>query len=202
MSKTIREVDPSKPHPIEVSKKPDAEEANAKEKPQKPHAIETHHVGLPGQETLVAETTTGDQVNVRQFDQGSVLDIKRAVIEQVESDALTEIQGKEITDIKNIAKKAIEASDLEAEDVGELLQLLEEKQDMILLVDKATIDNPSIPQEGLHLLIPKNESQKLMPHIENFGYTIKEIGDMGIKAEKGNSKLIFMYAGEKAKKAT
>ncbi|NMC51960.1 hypothetical protein GYA54_04580 [Candidatus Kuenenbacteria bacterium] len=170
-----------------------------KDKPQKPHAIETYYVGLPGQEKLVANTAYGEQVGIRSFDRSSVLDTERAAIEQAEENTLSAMKGKDITEVGDLAKRTIEASGLEAKDVGKLVELLEQKQNIILFVDTETINDPSIPREGLHLLIPKGEAEKLQPHLQNFGYDVNQIGDIGIKAEKGNSKLVFIYSQERSK---
>jgi len=167
------------------------------EEPQESHAIETYHVGLPGQEQLVASTAYGEQVGVRPFERSSVFDAENAAIEQAEEDTLEEIQGRDITEIGDLAHRTIEASGLEGKDVRELVALLEKKEKMILLVDTETIDDPSIPREGLHLLIPKGEAEQLEPHLESFGYTVEQVGDVGIKAEKGNSKLVFIYSRER-----
>lgn len=194
MPKRSREIDREQ---IANESEPKQPTPETKEKPQKPHAIETYHVGLPGQEQLVANTAYGEQVGVHSFDRSSVLDAERAAIEQAEKDTLSEMKGKDITEVGDLAHQAIEASGLEAKDVGKLVELLEQRQDMILFVDTETIDNPSIPSEGLPLLIPKGEAEKLQPHLEGFGYNVDQIGDTGIKAEKGNSKLVFIYSRER-----
>jgi len=180
------------------SERPKQSGLETKEEPQKPHAIETYRVGLPGQEQLVADTAYGEQVGVRSFDRSSVLDAERAAIEQAEEDTLAEMKERDITEFGDLAHRAVEASGLEAKDVGKLVELLEQKQDMILFVDTQTIDNPSILREGLHLLIPKGEAEKLKSHLEGFGYNVDQIGDTGVKAEKGNSKLVFIYSRERA----
>lgn len=194
MPNRSREIDREQIARESESKQPAPE---TKEEPQKPHAIETYHVGLPGQEQLVANTAYGEQVGVRSFDRSSVLDAERAAIEQAEADTLAEMEGRDITEVGDLAHRTVEASGLEAKDVGKLVELLEQKQDMILFVDTKTIDDPSIPREGLHLLIPKGEAEKLQPHLESFGYNVDQIGDTGIKAEKGNSKLVFIYSHER-----
>lgn len=171
-----------------------------KEKPKGARAIETYYVGMPGSEHLVADTATGDQVTVRPFEAGSVVDAERTAIAQADKDALKLTAGKDPSEILDIAHKATEASNAEAKDLGSITKLLEEKKDMMLFVDAASIRSDRIPKEGLHVLIPKDEMNKLKPHVEELGYTLREIPNVGVVAEKGNSKLTFLHSRERGNK--
>lgn len=149
----------------------------------------------------MADTATGDQVGVRRFEVGDVTDVKRTAIEKGEEAALQSFEGKSTEEKEAIAKSAIESSKVEAEDMAEISKLLEGKRDALLIVDVATIKDESIPKEGLHLLIPKGELEKIKPRLQELGYSIEEIKQMGLKAEKGRSCFVFLYAKERGEKA-
>lgn len=168
--------------------------------PKQEHAVETYTVGIPGEKKLVADTATGDQVGVRRFQTGDVNDVKRTVIEEGEEAALQSLEGKSPEEKGAIAKGAVESSKVYAGDMAEISKLLEGKRDTLLVVDAATIKDESIPKEGLHLLIPKGELGKVKPRLEELGYSTKEIEQMGLEAEKGRSRFVFLYAKERGEK--
>src|SRR3989338_502028 len=192
---------PSEQEPPPLSETPETRKGiGVTEKPaetERPHAIETYKVGLPGAEKMVADTATGDQVGVRRFDVGDVTDVKRTAIEEGEEAALQSLAGQSPENKGAIAKGAIESSQAEGKDIAEISQLLEGQRDALLVVDAATIKNESISKEGLHLLIPKGELEKVKPRLEELGYSTKEIEQLGLEAKKGRSQFVFLYAKER-----
>lgn len=192
MTNREKQINPEESEEQEITK------VKAEKKPEKPHAIEISYVGTPGQEKLVAYTINGDQVEITRFEGRSVFKIKEAAIKQSEEDAISKIHEEGI--MGSVAEEANKTSKLEAEDISKLVRLLEGIEDKILFVDVKTIENPSVPKEGLHVLIPKGTAEETKPHLDNFGYSIREIEGVGFVAEKGNSKLVFLYASERADK--
>src|SRR3989344_271756 len=183
---------PSEQEPPPLSETPETRKGiGVTEKPaetERPHAIETYKVGLPGAEKMVADTATGDQVGVRRFEVGDVTDVKRTAIEEGEEAALQSLAGQSPENKGAIAKGAIESSQAEGKDIAEISQLLEGQRDALLVVDAATIKNESISKEGLHLLIPKGELEKVKPRLEELGYSTKEIEQLGLEAPEAKPK--------------
>ena len=162
------------------------------------HSIETYFVGLPGAEKLVADTATGDQVGVRRLETSDVISLKKTVIEQKESDSIEALAGKPIEDQSQTAQETMDATRNEADDMVKIAELLESKKDVILTVDTDSITDTRIPKgNALHLLIKNSEIEPIKKLLADSDYYLEEMDDeIGLKATKGSSEMVFMYAKE------
>ena len=183
--------------------KKNQEQNNQKKKEaKKEHKIRTFYVQDMETRKLAATSKSGDQLYVRELEPGDISEIKKRIVGEKEEGALQEMEGKTLEHKGVKSQEAIKASQIETEDLEDLAELFNKHTDEILVIDKTSIQSPSIPKEGRHFLVPQawhektGEKAKFRQHLESLGYRLSEFPskEAGFKAEKGETKLNFVFA--------
>lgn len=181
---------------ITAEKIPTLIDDTQKQSAPRPHSIDVYTVGLPGEEQLVADTVSGNQVGVRYLATGDIAAVKRLIIEEIEKAALASRDGISVEQEKAVLQEAIEATRQEAEDVASICELFEERKNAILVVDSQSAQNTIGHNDGLCLLIDKTDLHGVEARLQQLGYTIQDVNGQGIQATKGRSRFTFLYAKE------
>jgi len=163
------------------------------------HSIETRLVGLPSNETEVAETIDQEQVEVSELQPGEISFERAQEISNQEQAVLIESNDLPLEQKANLARETNSQSEKEGSDISELAAIFDANLKYLLRIN-SPLTNPEIPKQGTHFLLAKSESAAIKSALIKLGYNLAEIGNLGFQASKNSNDLIFIYAQEKNKK--
>jgi len=164
------------------------------------HKIHTFDVGIPGQEKMVANTASNDQVAVQPYNPHDITKWKKDVVSKKEAAALENINNQPLEAKGALAHEAIESSRQETQDLEKLKLALDKERDSLFTIERASIDLP-VPEAELYLLITRASAERVKQTFTELNYSVNKINN-GLEVIKGTAKIVLLFSEDQVNPLT